>query len=80
MQTAPKSDSAGQAAASTAVDSSIATTAMPMPEMRTPENGRFLRMGYLAASIIYISYLVIMYRRWSALRSRQKNSAANSGR
>lgn len=60
-------------------DPTSATTMMPVPEMRTPDNGRFLKLGYLAASIIYISYLVIMYRRWSSLRAR-RNSRFSSDR
>ena len=80
-QTAPKTDSAKDSTARASGDTTTGTTAMPRPEMRTPENGGFLLLGYLAASTIYISYLVIMYRRWSALRSRQQqNGATNSGR
>jgi hypothetical protein len=77
---APKTDSAQDTTARAPQDSTTATTAIPLPQMRTPENGGFLQLGYLAASTIYISYLVIMYRRWSALRSRQKNGFTNSGR
>lgn len=77
-QTTPAIDSL-QDTTQRAGDTTTAT-AMPVPEMRTPENGGFLKMGYLAASIIYISYLVIMYRRWSSLRSRRQNSSSHAGR
>ncbi|GEM_PF-2296625 len=80
-QTVPQPNAVQDSSSRLAGDTTTATVAMPRPEMRTPENGRYLQMGYLAASIIYISYLFIMYRRWSALRSRQQqNGATNSGR
>ena len=55
-------------------------SAMPMPEMRTPQNSGYLLAAMLVAGSIYTLYLFILFRRWSALRLRQQKGAARDGR
>lgn len=48
-----------------------ATTAMPMPEMRTPENVGYLQAVYVEVVLIFGGYLWLQYRRNVQLRQRQ---------
>lgn len=62
-------------------DSTSATTVQAAePAYRTPENAGFMHIAYTVAAIIYGSYLLVLRRRWSALRKRQANNAAQSRR
>lgn len=68
----------GQDTAKTAAaDSMKASTgaangASQAPEQfRTPENARFMYIAYSIAAVIYVSYLLILRGRWTALRKRQ---------
>lgn len=69
---APRADSAN-----------AAVTAQPViaqPVMRTPENGGYLKIAYGAAAVIYISYLLLLRRRWTSVRARQEKNTLRSGR
>lgn len=55
-----------------------AVTAQPI--MRTPENGGYLKIAYGAAAVIYISYLLLLRRRWTAVRARQEKNTLRSRR
>jgi hypothetical protein len=74
-------DSLRQDSARVAAPSDSARAAMPempMPEMRPPQNEKFLIGGYSVAAAIYALYLVILFRRWSALRQRQQDQPHGS--
>ncbi|MEO7359329.1 MAG: hypothetical protein ABI120_03310 [Gemmatimonadaceae bacterium] len=49
-----------------------ATTAMPMPEMRTPENVGYLQSVYVEVVLIFGGYVLLQYRRNVKLRQRQE--------
>jgi hypothetical protein len=54
-------------------DSAVATTtALPMPEMRTPENAGYLQAVYAEVVIIFGGYVLLQYRRNAQLRARQQ--------
>ena len=64
-------------------DRGAATTAQPViaqPVMRTPQNGGYLKIAYGAAAVIYISYLMLLRRRWIAVRARQEKNMLRSRR
>lgn len=63
-------------AASAAAAQGSPVTGVPMPtEMRTPQNVGYLEAAYAAATVVYGSYVVILFRRWSALRRRHSSGA-----
>ena len=55
-------------------------SAMPLPEMRTPQNSGYLIAALLLAGSIYTLYVVILLRRWSALRLRQTKNTPRATR
>ena len=58
------------------VDSTGATTTQAAePEFRTPQNAGYMHIAYSVAAVIYGSYLLILRRRWSSLKQRQRNAA-----
>jgi hypothetical protein len=63
-----------------AAPADTASSAMPMPEMRTPQNTGYLIAAFVVAGSIYTLYLLIMFRRWSALRRRQQRNASRADR
>ena len=69
-----------QDSASARVADSTSVTATQEPEFRTPQNGGFMQIAYGVAAVIYVSYLLILRRRWSDLRKRQANISAHSRR
>lgn len=50
----------------------VSLTGQPSPPMRTPENVGFMASAYTVAAVLYGSYIVLMFRRWSALKAHQK--------
>ena len=60
-----------QDSTTTQLDSASTTTAMPMPEMRTPENLGYLQAVYVEVVLIFGGYLLLQYRRNVKLRQRQ---------
>ncbi|MEO7998476.1 MAG: hypothetical protein ABI852_13585 [Gemmatimonadaceae bacterium] len=50
----------------------VTTTALPMPEMRTPENAGYLQSVYAEVVIIFGGYVLLQYRRNVKLRQRQE--------
>ena len=72
-------DAMQDSAKARAADSTSATTTQAAePEFRTPENAGYMHIAYTVAAVIYGSYLLVLRRRWSALRRRQANNAAHS--
>ncbi len=61
---------------------STSATAVPTaePQFRTPQNVGYLQIAYTVAAVIYGSYLLLLRRRWSALKKRQANNAAHARR
>lgn len=52
--------------------SNASTTALPMPEMRTPQNAGYLQAVYAEVVIIFGGYLILLFRRSAKLRQRQE--------
>lgn len=52
------------------------STALAQPEMRTPQNVGYLQAAYVAAGVVYITYLIVLRRRWVALQARRRKGAA----
>ena len=60
------------------VDSTIATTSQTAePEFRTPQNAGYMHIAYSVAAVIYGGYLLVLRRRWTALKKRQSRVAAS---